>query len=91
MNFDWFQALLQHRQRNRNASEILETKFSSIGHCCSPLCAACQLGKGKHQSTNAKCVINVQAMKLKRGYDPTRRLFAPRPVQVNHWEERSQV
>jgi hypothetical protein len=41
--------------------------FSSIGHCCSLLCTACQLGKGKRRSTNAKCVINVQTMKLKEG------------------------
>jgi GAG-pre-integrase domain len=67
INFDWVQALLKHERRNPNACKILEAKFSSIGHCRSPLCTACQLGKGKRQSTNAERFIDVQTMKLKEG------------------------
>jgi GAG-pre-integrase domain len=67
INFDWLKALLKHKRRNPNAHKILEAKFSSIGHCCSLVCAACQLGKGKRRSTNAKHVINIQTMKLKGG------------------------
>jgi hypothetical protein len=67
INFDWLQALLKHERHNPNAPKILEAKFSSIGHCRSLLCAACQLGKGKRRSTNAKRVIDVQTMKLKEG------------------------
>jgi hypothetical protein len=52
---------------NPNAPKILEAKFSSIGHCRSLLCAACQLGKGKRRSTDAKHVIDVQTMKQKEG------------------------
>jgi GAG-pre-integrase domain len=60
MNFDWLQALLKHKQDNPNAPKILDAKFSSIGHCCSPLCATCQLGKWKCWSTDAHCVMDVK-------------------------------
>jgi hypothetical protein len=66
-SFDWLQVLLKHERHNPNAPKILEAEFSSIGLCCSLLYAACQLGKGKLWSTNAKHVIDVQTMKLKEG------------------------
>jgi GAG-pre-integrase domain len=65
INFDWLQALARHGRDNPNSKRVFESKFSSIGNCRAPLCAACQMGKGKRRTTGAKKVFDVNAMKLK--------------------------
>jgi hypothetical protein len=61
MNFDWLQALMKHECCNPNALKILETRLSSVGQCHSPLYAASEKG------TNAKHVLDVNAVKQKEG------------------------
>lgn len=46
INFDWLQALARHGRNNPNAKRVFESKFSSIGNCHAPSCAACQWEKG---------------------------------------------
>ena len=64
INFDWLQTLAR-QGRNSNQRRVFESKFASIANCRAPLCAACQMGKGKRRPTGAKQAFDVNEMKLK--------------------------
>ena len=65
VNFDWLQTLARQGRDSSSSRRVLETKFASIANCRAPLCAACQMGKGKRRPTGAKQVHDRHVMKLK--------------------------